>query len=127
MEEQPNNKLKNFIMNKKILGRIKRHRKIRKFIIGTDKVPRLTVFRSNKYIYAQLVDDVSRKTILAVSEKELTEKGNKSENSRKLGELIAKKAMEKKLKQCVFDRGGYSYHGRIKNFAEAARSGGLVF
>lgn len=114
-------------MNKKRLRRIKRHKKIRKFIVGTNKVPRLTVFRSNKHIYAQLIDDASCETIVAVSEKELKAKGNKSENSYKLGELIAKKAMEKKLTQCVFDRGGYSYHGRIKNFAEGARSGGLVF
>jgi large subunit ribosomal protein L18 len=96
-----------------------------KITLSKDK-PRLSVFRSNKYIYAQIIDE-NGKTILGVSEKELTEKGIKSEKAKKIGEIIAKKAIAMKIKSVVFDRGSYQYHGRVKALAEGAREGGLVF
>lgn len=101
--------------------RYRRHRKIRAKIFGTAKVPRLSVFKSNQYIYAQLIDDDKGKTIVSA-------KGKLSiEQAKKIGELIAKKAREKKIEQVVFDRGGYGYHGRVKALAEGAREGGLKF
>jgi large subunit ribosomal protein L18 len=101
--------------------RHRRHRKIRAKIFGTAKVPRLSVFKSNQYIYAQLIDDDKGKTIVSA-------KGKLSiEQAKKIGELIAKKAREKKIEQVVFDRGGYGYHGRVKALAEGAREGGLKF
>jgi len=101
--------------------RYRRHRKIRAKISGTAKVPRLSVFKSNQYIYAQLIDDDKGKTVVSA-------KGKLSiEQAKKIGELIAKKAREKKIEQVVFDRGGYGYHGRVKALAEGAREGGLKF
>lgn len=91
--------------------------------------PRLSVFRSNKHIYAQIIDDVKARTIVEVSEKDLSlkEKVSKTDKSKQLGVLIAKKAIEKKVKEVVFDRGSYRYHGRVKAVAEGAREGGLKF
>lgn len=91
--------------------------------------PRLSVFRSNKHIYAQIIDDVKARTIVEVSEKDLSlkEKVSKTDKSKQLGILIAKKAIEKKVKEVVFDRGSYRYHGRVKAVAEGAREGGLKF
>ncbi len=96
---------------------------------GTSKKPRLSVFRSNKYIYAQIIDDEKGKTIVGVSEKELSlkEKINKTERSKEIGVLIAKKAKGKKVSEVVFDRGSYKYHGRVKAVSEGAREGGLKF
>ena len=96
---------------------------------GTSSKPRLSVFRSNKYIYAQLIDDDKRKTLIGISEKNLSSKTkvNKTEKSKELGLLIAKKATEKKIREVVFDRGTYRYHGRVKAVAEGAREGGLKF
>lgn len=96
---------------------------------GTAAKPRLSVFRSNKHIYAQIIDDEKRETIVGVSEKELSgkEKINKTDKSKELGMLIAKKALAKKIKEIVFDRGSYRYHGRVKALAEGAREGGLKF
>ncbi len=96
---------------------------------GTDERPRLSVFRSNKYVYAQIIDDRKQKTLIGVSEKELTgkEKVNKSDRAKELGKLIAKKALVKKITQVIFDRGGYKYHGRVKEVAQGAREGGLKF
>ena len=96
---------------------------------GTQTKPRLSVFRSNKYIYAQIVDDEKGKTIIGASEKELSvkEKINKTEKSKLLGNLIAKKAIAKKINAVIFDRGSYRYHGRVKAVAEGAREGGLKF
>lgn len=95
---------------------------------GTSAMPRLSVHRSNKYISAQLIDDDKAVTILGVSEKLLENtKGTKGEKAKALGLLIAKKALEAKVKTVVFDRGAYRYHGRVRAFAEGAREGGLQF
>ena len=99
--------------------RKRRHKRVRAKIEGTEEVPRLCVFRSNKYIYAQIINDQEGKTLLsAKAELKLADK---------VGQEIAKKAIAKKLKKVVFDRGGYKYHGRVKALAEAARKGGLKF
>lgn len=89
--------------------------------------PRVTVFRSNKYIYAQIIDDLKNETIIGVSEKNLKLDGTKSEKAKALGLLLAQKAKEKKVKKVVFDRGSYSYHGRVRMIAEGLREGGLEF
>ena len=90
--------------------------------------PRLSVYRSNKFIYAQIIDDNKQKTLLGLSEKNLSEKkATRVEKSKELGLLIAKKAIEKKIKEVVFDRGSYKYHGRVKALAQGAREGGLKF
>lgn len=103
--------------------------RVRKKVQGTSIRPRLSVFRSNKSIYAQIIDDKKRITIVGVSEKEvpMTEKSKKLDKANELGKLIAKKALAKKISNVVFDRGSYKYHGRIKAVAEAARVGGLKF
>lgn len=100
---------------------------IRKKISGSAESPRLTVFRSNKDIYAQLVDDENGVTILCCSSKELDSKGNKVEVSKNVGIELAKKASDKGVTAVKFDRNGYLYHGRIKALAEGAREGGLKF
>ncbi len=110
-------------------ARIRRHTRVRGKISGTAECPRLDVFRSNSNIYAQLIDDVKGVTLVSASsvEKDFGEtKGNKEE-ARKVGQLIAKRALEKKIEEVVFDRGGYVYHGRVKELAEGAREGGLKF
>ncbi len=103
--------------------------RIRKIVEGNADRPRLSVFRSNKQISAQVIDDLDRKTLLSASsrEKEIAEKGKitKTEQARLVGELIAKKCLEKDIKNVVFDRNGYLYHGRVKTLAEAARKSGL--
>jgi large subunit ribosomal protein L18 len=108
-----------------------RHMRVRKKIQGTTERPRLNVFRSSKHIYAQIIDDVKGVTLAAAStlDKELDgiENGGNVEAARKVGELIAKRASEKGLKNVVFDRGGYLYHGRIQALADAAREAGLDF
>lgn len=101
------------------MNRETRHKRIRAKIFGSKERPRLSVFRSNKYIYAQLIDDDAGKTITNVYAV--------LKNAEKVGESIAKKALEKKIKTIVFDRGGYKYHGRVKALAEAARKEGLKF
>jgi large subunit ribosomal protein L18 len=110
-------------------ARIRRHTRVRGKISGTAECPRLDVFRSNSNIYAQLIDDVKGVTLASASsvEKDFGEtKGNKEE-ARKVGQLIAKRALEKNITEVVFDRGGYVYHGRVKELAEGAREGGLKF
>ena len=110
-------------------ARLKRHARVRGKISGTAECPRLNVFRSRSNIYAQLIDDVNGVTLAAASsvEKDFGEsKGNKEE-ARKVGEMIAKRAAEKGIEVCVFDRGGYIYHGRVKELADGAREGGLKF
>lgn len=113
----------------KIKGKILRKIRVRAKIKGTLKKPRLSVFRSNKFIYAQIIDDENGKTIVGVSEKNLAlkESVNKTVRSKELGTLIAKKAQDKKIKEVIFDRGSYKYHGRVKAVAEGAREGGLKF
>lgn len=120
-------RLKNMEQDKKI-KRNRRRIRIRNRITGTAKIPRLCVFRSNKHIYGQLIDDEKRKTLLAVNDKELKKSsGKKVELANQAGQLLAKKALEKKIEKVVFDRSGYKYHGRIKAMAEGARQGGLKF
>ena len=103
---------------------------IRQKINGTAAKPRLSVFRSNTEIYAQLIDDVNGNTLAAASSKDksiVAQKGNKSEKGKLVGSAIAAKATELGLKEVVFDRGGYLYHGRVKAVADGAREGGLKF
>ncbi len=106
-----------------------RHR-IRKIVSGTAERPRMTVFRSSKAIYVQLIDDLAGKTLVAASsmEKEVAgQKVTKTEQAKLVGKLIAQKAADAGISQVVFDRGGYLYHGRVKSLADAAREGGLKF
>ena len=110
-------------------ARTKRHYKLRSKLSGTSEKPRLCVFRSNMNIYAQIIDDTTGRTLVSASslEKGFESGGPKKEISKKVGEAIAKKALEAGIKTVVFDRGGYQYHGRVKELAEAAREGGLEF
>ncbi|MDO1499815.1 50S ribosomal protein L18 [Winogradskyella maritima] len=104
--------------------------RIRKTVSGTDARPRLSVFRSNKEIYAQVVDDVTGKTIAAASSRDkgiADAKGNKSEIAAMVGKAVAEKATKAGVETISFDRGGYLYHGRVKSLAEGAREGGLKF
>lgn len=106
------------------------HLRIRKTISGSAERPRLCVFRSNKEIYAQLVDDLTGKTIIAASSRDkdiAAAKSNKIETAKLVGKAIAEKATKSGVEAVVFDRGGYLYHGRIKQLAEGAREGGLKF
>jgi len=107
----------------------KRHRKVRAKIQGTEERPRLCVFRSNKHIYAQIIDDEKGWTLVSASDLEVKDsrKNKKTNLAQKVGQLIAQKAKEKKIKTVVFDRGGFRYHGRIKTLADEARKQGLQF
>lgn len=109
--------------------RKKRHGRVRAKLSGTEARPRLNVFRSNKHIYAQLIDDVKGVTLASAStlDKDVNIEGNNLEAAKQIGELIAKRAVEKGYKSVVFDRGGYLYHGRIQTLADAARENGLEF
>ena len=111
----------------KNLMRIKRHRKIRQNLSGTETAPRLCVFRSNSAIYAQIIDDTKGVTLVSSSSLELKIKNNNLEAAAAIGKDIAEKAKKAKIKTVVFDRGGYIYHGRVKALAEAARENGLEF
>lgn len=113
----------------KINRRAKIKRRIRKKITGTTAVPRLSVFRSNKQIYAQLIDDSTGKTVAAASSynNKAAAKGNKSEKAAVVGKEIAEKAIKAGVESVVFDRNGYLYHGRVKSLADSARDGGLKF
>ncbi|MBE3580338.1 MAG: 50S ribosomal protein L18 [Thermoanaerobacteraceae bacterium] len=112
--------------------RARKHLRVRKKIFGTSERPRLSVYRSLRHIYAQIIDDVEGRTLVAASTLDpslrtsLSYKGNK-EAAYKVGELLAKKALERGIKKVVFDRGGNIYHGRIAALAEGARAGGLEF
>jgi len=108
--------------------RARRHHRVRRNVVGMPDRPRLTVFRSNKGIYAQVINDLDGKTIVSASSQEIKESGiNKSQAAEKVGELLAGRAKEKKIGQVVFDRGGYLYHGRVKALADGARKGGIKF
>lgn len=111
------------------LPKERRKARTRAKIKGEKKRPRLSVFRSNKYIYSQIIDDEKGKTLVAASESDLkkTEKHLKTEKARLVGKILAQKALKAGLKKIVFDRGPFKYHGRIKALAEGAREGGLVF
>ena len=100
---------------------------VRSKIQGTTERPRLTVFRSNKQIYAQVIDDLTGKTLASASSLKLSEKAPKKEMAAKVGEPVAKAAQEAGVTSVVFDRNGYLYHGRVKEMADAARKGGLKF
>ena len=105
--------------------RQRRHNRVRQRVAGTAERPRLVVFRSLKHIYAQIVDDVSSRTLASVSDHKLS--GKKSEKSTEVGKLIAQKAKDAGVSRVVFDRAGYRYHGRVKAVADGAREGGLEF
>ncbi|HHV31400.1 50S ribosomal protein L18 [Caproiciproducens sp. LBM24188] len=110
-------------------ARLRRHRRVRGKISGTAECPRLNVFRSTNNIYAQIIDDIKGVTLVAASslDKEFEGNGGNKDAARKVGELIAKRAAEKGITEVVFDRGGYIFHGRVKELAEGAREGGLKF
>jgi large subunit ribosomal protein L18 len=110
-------------------ARIRRHRRVRGKVSGTAERPRLAVFRSNKGIYAQLIDDEAGRTLASASWAHLPKsfKGNKSEQAAEVGKLLAKNAKKAKIEGVVFDRGGYLFHGRVKALADGAREGGLSF
>lgn len=110
-------------------ARIRRHKRVRGKISGTAQRPRLAVYRSLSNIYAQVIDDVSGKTLAAASsiEKDFGMYGGNKEAAAKVGELIAKRALEQNITEVVFDRGGNVYHGRVQELAEGARKGGLKF
>ncbi len=111
----------------KLERRLKIKEHIRRTIKGTAERPRLTVFRSNKQIYVQIIDDNAGRTLVAADSQKVEGKMTKKEQAAKVGELIAKKALEAGITTVVFDRNGYLYHGRVKELAEAARNGGLKF
>ncbi len=113
-------------MKTKIERRIKIKYRIRKKVSGTAERPRMSVFRSNKQIYVQVIDDTKGKTLVAASSRGL-DAMPKKEQAAKVGELVAKKALEAGITTVVFDRNGYLYHGRVKELADAARNGGLKF
>jgi len=107
--------------------RLRRRGRVRAKVLGTAGCPRLSVFRSNRAIYAQIINDESGRTLAAVGAGEIKIKGEKIDASRELGKLIAEKALAKGISKVVFDRNGYKYHGRVKALAEGARAGGLKF
>ena len=112
--------------------RLQRHKRVRRKVFGTPQRPRLCVFRSSNNIYAQIIDDTNRVTLVAASSLDEAVKGAVNHTANKeaakmVGEMVAKKAVEKGITEVVFDRGGYIYHGRIKELAEGAREAGLKF
>ena len=109
--------------------RVRRHARVRTKISGTAERPRLCVYKSNNNLYVQVIDDVKATTLVSAStlDKEIKTKHSNKEAAKELGALIAKRALEKDIKTVVFDRGGYIYHGVVKELAEAAREGGLEF
>lgn len=109
--------------------RERRHIRVRRKISGTAECPRLCVYRSNSNLYVQVIDDVAGKTLAQAStlDKEVKVKHSNKEAAKEVGALIAKRALEKNIKSVVFDRGGYIYHGVVKELADAAREGGLEF
>lgn len=114
------------IKNIKLAKRFRIKKRVRSQVSGTSERPRLSVFRSNKGISAQLIDDVSGVTLVSASDKKI-EKGTKIERAREVGKIIAQKAGEKKITEVVFDRNGYKYIGRVQTLADSAREAGLKF
>ena len=112
---------------KDLQRRLRRKRSIRRKISGSAERPRLSVFRSNKGIYAQLVDDIAGSTLISTSVKDVDASGAKVDVSKAVGQELAKRALAKGFETVVFDRNGYLYHGRVKALAEGAREGGLKF
>jgi len=118
------------IKSRKEYRRFRIKQRVRKIVHGTPDRPRMTVFRSCKGIYVQLIDDLSGRTIVAASSMEKTMKdlkGNKTEIAKQVGKMVAEKAIQAGISKVVFDRNGYLYHGRVKSLADAAREGGLKF
>jgi large subunit ribosomal protein L18 len=113
------------VVEKKRLHREKRRKRVRRKVAGTAERPRLSVYRSNVHIYAQLVDDDAGNTLAAADSREVGEAENRREAARKVGELIASRAQDADIETVVFDRGGNKYHGRVAALADGARSGGL--
>ncbi|HZD79050.1 MAG TPA: 50S ribosomal protein L18 [Actinomycetota bacterium] len=109
----------------KRLARVRRHARVRRKIAGSAARPRLAVYRSNRHIYAQLIDDVAATTLASASDREVQASGDKTDAAKAVGELIAKRAKEGGIERAVFDRGGRLYHGRIAALADAAREEGL--
>ncbi|MGX7348095.1 50S ribosomal protein L18 [Aerococcus vaginalis] len=107
--------------------RQKRHGRIRRNLSGTAECPRLSVFRSNKHIYAQLIDDVAGVTLASASDEKELNVGTKTENAQAVGKAIAENGKAAGISEVVFDRGGYQYHGRVQALADAARENGLKF
>ena len=135
---RPRTETKTMAKKTKLETRKKRHRSLRKKMTGTPERPRLVVFRSAKYIYVQVIDDLTSKTVVAASDllpKKADKKaaaggdinGKKAERAKQVGALVAKRCIEKGIKQVVFDRAGYKYHGRISAVAAGAREAGLQF
>jgi large subunit ribosomal protein L18 len=113
-------------------NRIKRHTRVRAKITGTKEIPRVSVFRSNRHLFVQVIDDLTGKTLMSNSieskaKKTAKTKAAKSENATKIGEMIAEKAKAAGISKIMFDRGGYKYHGRVKALADGLRKGGLEF
>ncbi len=116
------------LSNSKNESRKKRHRSIRKRIEGNTERPRLAVFRSTRHIYAQVIDDLSRKTLVSTSDVDAEKgAGRKKDRAKQVGAAIAKKCLEKGIDKVVFDRAGYKYHGRVSALADGAREAGLKF
>ncbi len=116
------------LSNSKNESRKKRHRSIRKRIEGNTERPRLAVFRSTRHIYAQVIDDLSRKTLVSTSDVDAEKgAGKKKDRAKQVGTAIAKKCLEKGIDKVVFDRAGYKYHGRVSALADGAREAGLKF
>lgn len=113
--------------NIKTEKRVRLHKKIRSRVSGTGERPRLAVFRSNRYMYAQLIDDINGVTLVSASDLGVSDKITKVERAKKVGETLAKNAKAKKITSVVFDRGGFSYRGRVQALADAAREAGLSF
>ncbi len=113
--------------NTKQIKQARRKARVRAKASGTASLPRLSVFRSNRGMYVQLIDDQKGQTIISAHSRELKEKGSKTDVATGLGKLIAEKALAKKIEAIVFDRSSYKYHGRVKALAESAREGGLKF
>lgn len=119
-------------MYNKVHKRERRHRRVRAKIFGTASRPRLSVFRSNRFVYGQIIDDAAGRTLVGVNSKTVLKQSKgksaaKSDSARTAGRELAQKALAKKIKRMVFDRGGYRYQGRIRAFADGAREGGLEF
>jgi large subunit ribosomal protein L18 len=108
-------------------GRLRRHRRVRKLTMGTEQRPRLAVYRSNRQIYAQVIDDTSGRTIASASSLKVKDGDSPLTRAKEVGRAVASSAVDAGIKQVTFDRGGFSYHGRVKSLAEGAREGGLDF
>lgn len=112
---------------KKVLSRKRRHRRVRKKVTGTPERPRLAVYRSNRHIYAQVIDDFAGRTLAAASDLKDADGGNPRERARRVGLAVAERALQVGIRKVTFDRGGFKYHGRVREVAEGAREGGLEF